>query len=317
MTVPRREIVDEKVVGVYHCISRCVRRAYLCGYDTVQGKSFEHRKEWVRERLSFLIEVFAIELLSYVLMSNHIHTLVRLRPDVAALWSAEEVARRWRTLFPRRRVGGRASEPSEEEISAIAGDPELVELYRKRLGSLSWLQGCLCGHLAKRANREDECTGRFWEGRFKSQRVHEVSGVIACMAYIDLNPIRAGVATTVEGSEFTSIQDRLKGKGKKNSTPRLATVEECTAGRLRESEYVGIVQETARVMAERGAKVGPTVCSLLERLQIRSDSWLDTTTNLRPNFKRAVGPVEALTSLAARAGKQWLHGLAAARRVFN
>ena len=90
MTVPRREIVDESVSGVYHYISRCVRRACLCGYDTVQGRSFDHRKEWVRDRLQFLGDIFAVDLLAYAVMSNHLHTVLRNRPEVAAEWSPQE-----------------------------------------------------------------------------------------------------------------------------------------------------------------------------------------------------------------------------------
>src|SRR5262245_510057 len=106
MTSARSEIVDESEVGVYHCISRCVRRAYLCGLDALTGRSFEHRREWIRFRLFDLAQVFAIESIAFAIMANHLHTLLRLRPDLAANWSPEEVATRWRRLFPLRREPG-------------------------------------------------------------------------------------------------------------------------------------------------------------------------------------------------------------------
>ncbi len=77
MTVPRKEIFIPTEVGHYHCISRCVRRAHLCGFDRLTGRSFNHRREWIRKRLAFLGNLFSMEIVSYSLMTNHIHTLLR------------------------------------------------------------------------------------------------------------------------------------------------------------------------------------------------------------------------------------------------
>jgi len=99
----RRKIGREGEVGVYHCVNRCVRRAFLCGEDPYTGQSFEHRKGWVRERLTDLAGVFAADVCGYAVMSNHLHVILRTRPDRAADWNEEELARRWWRLFPRRR----------------------------------------------------------------------------------------------------------------------------------------------------------------------------------------------------------------------
>ncbi len=84
-------------------VQRCVRRAFLCGKDPLTGKSFEHRRGWIRNRLELLASVFGIDCLTYTVMSNHLHVVLRSRPDVVKEWSDDEVARRWWRLFPKRR----------------------------------------------------------------------------------------------------------------------------------------------------------------------------------------------------------------------
>jgi hypothetical protein len=329
MTVPRGEIFNPKEIGVYHCISRCVRRAFLCGFDAVTGQSFEHRRTWMRERLTFLLSVFSIELLAYALMSNHLHTLLKNRPDIAASWSPEEVARRWLTLFPKLYKSKRGKDetpsgPTEEEILAITSNRERVETYRERLCSLSWFMRCLSEYMARRSNREDECTGRFWEGRFKSQRVHGIGGVLACGVYIDLNPIRAEIASTPEDSDFTSIQDRtraLRASEQKRRllsliTPPLVSIEEATEGRLSTVQYLQLVDETGRISRAGKGKISDATADILTRLGVRADTWIDTATNVRRAFKRTIGPVESLKAFATKIGKRWLHGYGAARRAF-
>ena len=99
----RREIVDASQVGIYHCVSRCVRRAFLCGEDPLTGRNFDHRKDWIRARLEELAGAFAIDVLGFAVMSNHLHVMLRIRPDVASQFSDEEVARRWLRVFRKRR----------------------------------------------------------------------------------------------------------------------------------------------------------------------------------------------------------------------
>ncbi len=98
----RREIVAEAEVGVYHCVARCVRRAFLCGQDALTGRDFEHRRGWLQRRLEALAGAFAIDVLGFAIMANHLHVVLRTRPDLAARWSDEDIADRWRRL---RRLG--------------------------------------------------------------------------------------------------------------------------------------------------------------------------------------------------------------------
>jgi hypothetical protein len=170
----RGEVVIPGVVAYYHCIARCVRRAFLCGIDTYSSRNYEHRREWIQKRLTFLLEFFAIELAAYAVMSNHLHSVIKTRPDIAASWSDAEVARRWLAIFP----GGVDEEERESAIKNLALDSEKIALYRKRLSCVSWFNRCLNENIARRANKEDKVSGRFWDGRFKCQLLKDPAAVL-------------------------------------------------------------------------------------------------------------------------------------------
>ncbi|NKN33109.1 transposase [Marichromatium bheemlicum] len=212
MTRPRASLVSLSDTPWYHVVTRCVRRAYLCGFDRLTGRSFEHRRGWVELRLRQLAGVFAIDVAAYAVMSNHVHLVVRVDADRAAGWSDTEVLRRWRCLFRGPVVVERFLSPAtraemtEAELDGVAG---LVETYRARLADLSWFMRVLNESIARAANREDGVRGRFWEGRFRSQAILDETALLAVMAYVDLNPIRAGIAETPEESAHTGIAARI------------------------------------------------------------------------------------------------------------
>ena len=202
MTQSRLSQVNVEETPYYHCVTRCVRRAYLCGKDRVSGKNFDHRKLWVVERLRVLSSVFAIDVRAYAVMSNHLHVVLHVDRERAEGFGAEEVVERYTKLF--RMAKAQYDSASGKERGRLAA------LWRERLWNLSWMMRGLSEWVARRANREDDCRGRFWEGRFKSQALLDTEGLLTCMAYVDLNPVRAGVADSLEGSDFTSIQARLE-----------------------------------------------------------------------------------------------------------
>lgn len=227
--IPRKELIDDSEVGVYHCVQRCVRRAFLCGRDALTGQDFEHRREWIQQRLEFLAGEFGLDVLSFSILSNHLHVILRNRPDVVRGWTDDEVSRRWWNVFPgRRNEDGSPAEPKDHELRMMQAEGERIGELRRRLSSISWLMRCLAENIARRANREDDCTGRFWEGRYRCQRLLDEGAVLACSAYVDLNPIRANVAKTPEESQFTSAYQRIHahrhragGKGRKRSKSKL------------------------------------------------------------------------------------------------
>ena len=211
MGLPRSRYVREGEEGVYHCFSRCVRRAFLYGFDALTGRDFSHRKAWVVKRLQYLASLFGMDVCAYSVMEDHQHTILRTRPDIVASWSDREVATRWLTLFPQHRnIKPKPNIPAEEEICALADRAERIAQLRQRLCSLSWFMGRLNEFIARAANKEDKVKGRFWEGRFKCQVLLDEAALASCMAYVDLNPIRAEMAGTPEESDFTSIQERIR-----------------------------------------------------------------------------------------------------------
>jgi REP element-mobilizing transposase RayT len=152
-----------------------------------------------------------IEILGYAVMNNHFHAVLRNRPDVVATWSDAEIARKWWMLCPlRKNEDGSPAEPTDTELEAIRSDRKTLKEKRRRLSSISWFMRFVSERIAKDSNREDKCTGRFWEGRFKAQVLLDDAAILACLQYVDLNPIRAGLTKTLEGSLFTSVQDRIE-----------------------------------------------------------------------------------------------------------
>jgi len=264
MALARSKYVKEGQEGVYHCFSRCVRRAFLCGFDALTGRDFSHRKAWIVDRLRHLAAVFAIEVCAYAVMETHDHTILRTRPDIVATWSDREVAARWLTLFPRH--GGKRGGTvvaAEEEISRLANDPEQIAKLRRRLSSLSWFMGRLNEFIARAANKEDGVKGRFWEGRFKCQALLDEGAVAACMVYVDLNPIRAGRAGTPEESDFTSIQERIRAWQKGSMTTAPVSREAA-----KDLQSGGFGRDT-----QMPENAGPTVTGIPEGVYATSDSF--------------------------------------------
>jgi REP element-mobilizing transposase RayT len=221
MTIARSRQISLQDTPYYHVVSRCVRRAFLCGEDIHSGQSYEHRRQWVVDKLGQLSRLFAIGICAYAVMSNHYHLVLKVEPDTAANWSEREVAERWAALFQwpllvRRWYQGESL--IEPEIAVVK---QLIGQWRERLYSISWFVRLLNETLARQANLEDGCKGHFWEGRFKSQALLTESALLACMTYVDLNPVRAALADRPEQSDYTSIKQRLDNAPLSEALPPL------------------------------------------------------------------------------------------------
>ena len=324
MPTPRKNQVDLSVTPYYHCIARCVRRAFLCGKDSYSGQNFEHRRDWVRERLRFLTGVFAIDVCAYAVMSNHLHVVLHVDSERARRWTDADVVDRYCKLHPMAKA--------EYNLLPRAKQRAQRDTWRGRLCSLSWMMRALNESIARRANKEDKVTGRFWEGRFKSQALLDEQGVLTCMAYVDLNPVRAGVAQTLEGSDFTSIQERLQDLARKRRNHRRQTApdslmpfatqltDSCTATTLAPTleAYVELLEWTGRavVAGKRGKIEGPAPTLLVEQ-GVSPERWVAALAEHKVGAVTFLGNVESVQALADKRGKGWLRGLGLARQCMS
>ncbi|MEI6541662.1 MAG: hypothetical protein WCO86_19385, partial [Planctomycetota bacterium] len=203
----RVEVFAADEIAIVHVMNRTVRRCFLLGDDPFSGKNFDHRKVWLDEQLMHQARHFGIDLLCQAILSNHFHLVLRSRPDVVAEWDDAEVARRWLMLCPERRdSNGKPEDPSEFELNHVRNDKARLKIIRSRLSDLSWWMRLLSQNIAQRANKEDGELGKFWQARYRAVRLLDETAILACAAYVDLNPIRAALADTIEGSDFTSAQ---------------------------------------------------------------------------------------------------------------
>ena len=211
MTIARSQLVDVSITRWYHCISRCVRRTFLLSEAPIDDSETRFdRKEWIELRLKELADIFAVAVGGFSVMDNHLHVLVRLDADLAAGWSDEEVVTRWGRLFPPRDKSRKPLPISKSWVESHLKDVKWVAIARARLQSLSWFMKCLKEPLSRLANRQDNARGAFFEERFKSVAILDDESLLATCAYIDLNPVAAGIAEVPEASPYTSINTRVE-----------------------------------------------------------------------------------------------------------
>src|SRR6202453_5009784 len=299
MAIARSKLVDVSVARWYHCVSRCVRKAFLLG----EGDG--NRKQWLEKRLEELGEIFAVALGGFSLMDNHLHVLLRLDPAVARTWSDDEVVRRWGRLFPPRDKSRQPIPLPEQWIQERLDDAPWIAKTRERLHSLSWFMKCLKEPLSRLANCQDKTRGAFFEGRFKSVAVVDDESLLRICVYIDLNPVAAKVAETPEESDYTSIKQRVDHVKAQGRTAELAAAQggsvagSRAAAGLEESlwlcpiedrrgldsnregmmqgfplgSYVKLVEYTGRLFRQGKASISTELAGIFERLGLSAQRW--------------------------------------------
>ena len=327
----RSEVISPDETCIAHVISRVVRRCFLLGDDPLTGKNYDHRKQWVEKLLEHQAKYFGIDLLCFSLMSNHIHQVLKSQPEIVATWTSREVAMRWLMLCPKRKQhDGSPAEPKETEINSIVNDAVKLKQLRSRLSNISWWVRLMCQKLAIRANKEDELTGKFWEGRFRCIRILDEAGLLACAAYVDLNPIRAALAQTLEESDYTSAQRRIESlqspdthteqradrflapltidelRDELGARPSLSGYRCSDNGFLNMSieDYLALLDWTARqpVAGKRGVTPSDTP-AILQRLGLEADVWCELVRDFDTLFSLVAGRPAAIVQ-ARTLGRQ-------------
>jgi len=329
MAVPRKDIVDLNVTKLYHCTSRCVRRAFLC------GDGYEHRKQWIEDRIELLAANFGVSVCSFSIMDNHIHVLVRLEPDTAAGWTDEEVVRRWTNVYHPATLDIDDEQTLQACIDHRLQNTEKVADYRKWLKDLGSFMKALKEQIARRANKEEKITGIFWDGRYGSVGILDAEALLATCAYIDLNPVAAELAVNPESSEHTSFQQRVKHAMANGAYERLQEAAEGSMAARRAlaemehehwlcpfenreevidtvdlgadeeqprkgmlpgyslASYLELVDYTSRLFREGKSSVPQETPALLDRLKMTPEAWVECMNKMQAK-KRKFGNAFAM-----------------------
>ena len=340
MPQPRRSQIAVEATSYYHCVSRCVRRAFLCGEDRFTGRSYEHRRSLIETEILRLGQVFFLDVVAYSVMSNHYHIVLFIDQEDQKATSVRDIVSRWHQLHQGKPISVKFLNEDPLESHEKEQLNRFIDIWQERLASISWFMRVLNEKIARMANAEDDVTGRFWEGRFKCQALLDEQALLSCMAYVDLNPVRAGIAETPERSPYTSIQHRvMHWKESAGTTPKPDNADPLDhsyqsedlhpfVGDLRQSmpkglifnlvDYLQLVDWTGRQIRED--KVGAISAEaepILKRLSISAEHWVYLCTQFESRFKGLVGSVQSLKEACEQFNRRRRPNLSASKLLFN
>ena len=325
MTRARQGLIDLATTSYYHVISRCVRRAFLCGEDKYSGKNFNHRRQWLIDRVKLLATIFSIDIAAYAIMSNHYHLVLRVDRDTALSWSIDKVIVRWYQLYNGAPLIDLYLNGQLTDKSSLAMVDEIVEKWRCRLYDISWFMRNLNETIARAANKEDNCKGRYWEGRFKSQALLDETALLSCMVYVDLNPIRAGMCENLVDSDFTSIQERIEQfkRHKNRQKNKINTIDqqpislrpfglsqEEQAIPFNIADYFELADWSGRaVHPKKRGFIAESQPKLLALLAIDDNFWFEAIKNFSRHYGSFAGSKQRLRQCANQHHQCWHKGV--------
>ncbi|MEC6797104.1 transposase [Photobacterium sp. S4TG1] len=336
MTVSRRKLIEPQITPYYHIINRCVRRAYLCGDDPYSGKNYQHRRGWIVNKIKQLSEVFCIDVCAYAVMNNHYHLVLKIDIQQQQALSPQEVISRWLQLFNGHPIAVDFVNNGDVDIDKKQALSTLVAEWQLRLGSISWFMRCLNEEIARKANKEDECTGAFWEGRFKSQALLDEQALLSCMMYVDLNPIRAGLTTSLQDSDFTSIQQRIVEYNQtaiiKKTASNSSSVKHSKIGLLpfigaehqakqigiqfAFADYLELIDWTGRnIREDKKGLIPMNQPKLLQQMGVNAEAWLDNSDDFMEHYTNASGKWLRMCAFQQYFGGRWCKGKIASQKL--
>ena len=210
----RNRVFDPRESVVLHTVCRTAQQEWIFGLDDKEDGDCTYRREWLCDIFGSAASVFAIDVGFVSFLSNHIHAMIRNRPDIVATWSDDEIIRRWvQASYLTKSVDGKVGIPTKKQLdkerARCASEPDRMELLRIRLANPSEFMKCVNENIARRVNQERGTVGHVWEGRFYAKRIDTESIIVLVALYIELNQIRAGEANTPEESFFSSAYCRV------------------------------------------------------------------------------------------------------------
>ena len=317
MTVPRSQLICSDATPYYHIVSRCVRRSYLCGIDEHTQQNYEHRRGWIEDKLKELGTVFCIDICAYAIMNNHYHLVLSIDCDGVKKLTNIEVAERWCSLHEMPVLIHRYLTQQDTQSTTKAVCQHIISEWRERLSSISWFMKILNQTIARLANKEDDCTGHFWEGRFKSQALLDEKALLTAMAYVDLNPIRANMAESLETSDFTSVKERLAALKSKRLTPPCLhpfignpTNEMIKGIPFRLDDYLELVDWSGKqIKPNKQGAINALVPPVLRQLNLEQKEWLKLCTTLEKNRANLVGEVKSYSHAIHKLNRKRAIGL--------
>jgi len=244
-------------------------------------------------------------------MHNHYHLVAYVDKEKAMQLTDFEVINRWQILHSlptlvKRMVKGELSSKAQ-----LAAARALVVKWRKQLYDLSWFMKEINQYIARKANKEDECKGHFWESRFTSQALLDDKALLATMSYVDLNPIRAGIAKTPEESQFTSAHHRIIAiQTGQPSLPYFHPFQSEVSGNntacipFSLTDYLELIDWSGRQMKDgKKGKISDALPPILKRVNIPTNQWNDITANLERPRAIMVGTKDRIDEVARMKGR--------------
>jgi len=327
MARARESLIDLNATPYYHCINRCIRRSYLCGDDKFSGNNFDHRRTWLVDRIKLLASIFSIDIAAYAIMSNHYHLVLKVSRDDALNWSDEEVISRWYKLYNGCVLIDRYLAGEKLSKAYLLKVTDIVNEWRYRLFDISWFMRNLNEFIARKANAEDKCTGRFWEGRFKSQALLDETALLSCMMYVDLNPIRSGITDSLNCSDFTSIKERinqyLSFKKQQNKIKILTDIHVLQQpnlllpfGNSQDKniipftliDYLELAEFSRNLILPNKRRILTSAPNVLKILNIETNTWINSVKNFRRQYANFAGTKPSLMKCAHDHHHSWYKG---------